>query len=244
MLINCSCASRLMMFLATLAASPAYSSAAAAAGLAGRWEGMIQTPAAPIVVVLDIAKTSEGGWVGSAIFPAFGVKGAPLKDLSVDGPALAFTVKSAMGEPKVAARLAEDGTLAGTYEQAGHSLQLSLKRVGEPQVDLPRPSTSIQKALEGGWQGLLDMGAFKMRLGLKLANGEEGPATGQLILLDSGDYTSTVELISQDGDNLELGVPAVNFGYEGRFDKANGEVRGILRVGSLEVPLVWHRSAK
>ena len=233
-----------MALLLRFAASPATFEVAQDAALAGRWEGEIQSPAAPIAMVLDIARTTSGGWVGSAIFPAFGVKGAPLKDLSVDGRALACTVKNVMGGPKLAARLAGDGVLAGTYEQAGHTLQLSLKRVGEPQVDLPRPSTSIQKALEGGWQGLLDMGAFKMRLGLKLANGEEGPATGQLILLDSGDYTSTVELISQDGDNLELGVPAVNFGYEGRFDKANGEVRGILRVGSLEVPLVWHRSAK
>jgi hypothetical protein len=123
-------------------------------------------------------------------------------------------------------------------------LQLSFKRVGEAQVDYPRQSTAIQKELEGGWQGVLDVGAFKMRLGLKLSNAEKGLAAGQLILLDSGNYSPTVEWISQERDNLELSVPAVNLGYEGRFDKASGEVRGVLRAGSLELPLVWRRSAQ
>lgn len=232
------------MLAAAFAASPASSGGASTATLVGRWEGTIQTPASPIPIVLDIGKSEAGGWVGSAIFPGFGVKGAPLKDLSVDGSAVVFTVKDAMGEPKIVAQVAEDGTLSGKYEQAGNSLHLSLKRVGEAQVDFPRLSTAIQKELEGDWQSLLDMGAFKMRLGLKLANGEKGPATGQLILLDSGNHTTAVELITQDGDNLELTIPAVNFGYEGRFNKASDELRGVLRAGSLEFPLVWRRSAK
>jgi hypothetical protein len=149
-----------------------------------------------------------------------------------------------MGDPKIAARLGEDGALSGTYEQAGSTLHLSLKRVGEAQVDYPRQSTAIQKELEGSWEGALDIGAFKMRLGLKLANSDKGPATGQLLLLYAGDYAPSVDWISQERDNFELSVPAVNFGYEGRFDKASDELRGVLRAGSLELPLVWRRSAQ
>jgi hypothetical protein len=195
-------------------------------------------------MVLDIGKTPEGGWAGSAIFPGFGVKGAQLGDLSVDASTVKFTVKGAMGDPRITAHLGEGGTLAGTYEQAGSTLHLALKRVGEAQVDYPRQSTAIQKELEGSWEGALDIGTFKMRLGLKLANSDKGPATGQLLLRYAGDYAPPVEWISEERDNLELSIPAVNFGYEGRFDKASGEIRGVLRAGSLEFPLAWHRTAK
>jgi hypothetical protein len=245
MLHRCIRAAGILMLAAFCSAAAAGSDAAPTASLAGRWEGAAANVAgAHIAIVLDIGKSSEGGWAGSAVFPGFGVKGVPLGDLSVDASAVTFTVKNAMGKPKCAARLLEDGTLSGTYEQAGNNLHLSLKRVGEAQVDYPRPSTAIRKEMEGGWQGVLDVGAIKMRLGLKLANSAKGPATGQLILLDSGNYSPAVEWISQERDNLELSVPAINFGYEGRFDKASGEVRGVLRAGSLELPLVWRRSAQ
>lgn len=232
------------MLATALAAGLASSGLAADSALAGRWEGTAQTAGSPIVIVLDLAKTGGGAWVGSAIFPQFGVKGAPLKDLSVEATALACTVKGALADPKFTAKLAEDGTLSGGFEFSGNNLHLSLKRVGEPQVDLPRPSTAIQKQLEGNWQGTLDLGGFKMRLGLELANGDKGFATGKLIMLDSGNYAAPVELIVQNGDSFELGVPAVNFGYEGRLDKPSGEVRGVLWAGPMQVPLAWRKTAQ
>lgn len=238
------CAAGAFLLAAVCSSAASSFGASPADSLAGRWEGTADAPGLRIAMVVDIGKTSEGGWAGSAIFPGFGVKGAQLGQLSVDASTVKFTVKGAMGDPGITAHLAEDGRLAGTYEQVGKTLQLSLKRVGEAQVDYPRQSTPIQKELEGGWDGLLDMGAFKMRLGLKLANSEKGPATGQLILLDSGNYSPPVEWVSQQRDDLELSVPAVNLGFEGRFDKTADELRGILRVGSLECPLAWRRAAK
>ncbi len=230
----------LAMVLSVGLASPGKAETTA---LAGRWEGTAQTPGSPIVIVLDIAKT-DGAWIGSAIFPQFGVKGAPLKDLSVDATALACTVKGALGDPKFIAKLTENGTLSGSFEYAGHNLPLALRRVGEPQVDHLRPSTAIQKQLEGNWQGTLDLGGFKMRLGLELANGDKGFATGKLIMFDSGNYAAPVELIVQNGDSFELGVPAINFGYEGRFDKPSGEMRGVLWAGPMQVPLAWRKTAQ
>jgi hypothetical protein len=209
---------------------------------AGRWEGSVQTPSAPIVIVLDLESAGGSSWMGSAIFPAFGVKGAPLKDIKVEGAAFACTVKSAMGEPKITAKLAEDGTLSGTYEQGGHSLPVSFKRVGDAQVDLPRRSTPIQKELEGEWRSVLVVGDFKMQLVLKLDNPAQAAASGSLSM--SGGQPMPVEFIAQQGDGLELTVPAANFGYEGRFDKSGDELKGVLRAGSLELPLAWHRPSK
>lgn len=240
---RCLCSCAVLLFAAALTARPARAEVTASA-LAGRWEGTAQTAGPPIVIVLDLAKTGGGAWAGSAIFPQFGVKGAPLKDLSIDATALACTVKGALAEPKFTAKLAGDGTLSGSFEYGGHNLHLSLKRAGEPQVDLPRPSTAIQEQLEGNWQGTLDLGGFKMRLGLELANGDRGFATGKLIMLDSGNYTAPIELIAQNGDSFELAIPAVSFGYEGSFDKHSGEVRGVLWAGPLQIPLAWRRTAQ
>jgi hypothetical protein len=104
MLHRCWCAAGTLLLALAIAANAA-SPGAPGYTLAGRWEGAIQTPAAPIAIVLDIARTSDakasdGGWAGSAIFPAYGVKGAPLKDLSVQEQAVAFTVKDAPGRSK------------------------------------------------------------------------------------------------------------------------------------------------
>jgi len=238
-----SCAASVAMLAAVLSAGAA-SPPAGGAAWAGRWEGVIQTPGAPVAVVLDLEKAGDGKWAGSAIFPAFGVKGAPLKDLSIDGSSIVFAVKDAMGTPKITAQLGGDRTLSGKYEQGGNSAALFLRRTGNAQVDLPPVSTAIQKELEGEWRGVLQIGEFKLHLGLKLSNSEKGPATGQLIMIDSGNYSPAVELITQRGDNLELTIPAVNFGYEGRLDSASGELRGVLRLSSLELPFVWSRPAK
>lgn len=240
---RCLCTSATLFFAAALSARPAQAEVTASP-LAGRWEGTAQTAGSPIVIVLDLAQAGGGAWIGSAIFPQLGVKGAPLKDLSVDATAMAGTVKSALSEPKITAKLADDGTLAGSFEYAGHNLHLSLKRSGESQVDIPRPSTAIKNELEGKWQGTLDLGGFKMRLGLELANGDKGFATGKLIMIDSGNYAAPIDLIAQNGDSFELTVPAVNFGYEGRFDKPSGEVRGVLWAGPLQIPLAWRRTAQ
>jgi len=231
-----------VVLAAALAAGTASSAMAAERSLAGRWEGTAQIPGASVAIVVDLEESAVGGWVGSVIFPGFGVKGAPLKDLTVKDAEFSCTVKNAMGEPRLSARLAADGTLAGNYEQAGHSAPLSLKRTGAAQVDLPKQSTAIRKELEGGWEGLLDLGAFKMRLALKLSSGEKGQAEGQLIMLDSGNYTTPVDLISQTGDKLELNIASVNFGHEGLISRSNEELRGILRAGSLEFPLIWRRA--
>lgn len=233
---------RTVVIGAMMAASLATSASALPSTLGGRWEGAVQIPGSPVVIVLDLEQSAAGVWVGSAIFPGFGVKGAPLKDLAAQDSEFSGSVKSAMGEPKLIARLTADGTLSGSYEQAGHRLPMSLKRAGVAQVDLPKQSTAIRKELEGGWESLLDLGAFKMRLGLKLANGGQGWAEGQLIMIDSGNSAAPVDLISQTGDKLELSIAAVNFGYEGLISRSNDELKGILRVGSLEFPLIWLRA--
>lgn len=231
-----------VLLATTLAAGLACSGFAADSPLAGRWEGTVQTPGMPVTLVLDLGHGAAGEWAGSAVFPGFGVKGAPLKDVTVKDSEASFTVLSAMGDPKLTVRVVADGTLSGSYEQGGHTVPVSLKRAGAAQIDFPKPSTPIRKELEGRWEGALDFGGFKMRLGLKLASGAKGLAEGQLIMHDSGDYAAPIDLITQDGDKLEMRVAAVNFGYEGLISRSNEEFRGILRIGAFEYPLVWLRS--
>ena len=242
MLPRCYGAAAILVFAAAMAASPVSSAAAANSPLAGRWEGTVQGPGSSFTMVLDLDKDSTGQWAGSAIFPAFGVKGAPLKDVTVKDSEISFSVRSAMGDPKLTGRLAADGVLSGTYEEAGHSVPFSLKRAGVAQVDYPRPCTPIRKEVEGRWESLLDIGAFKLKLGFKMTSGAKGLAEGEFTMIDPGNFSVPMDLISQDGDRLELIVASLNFGYEGLISKSNDEMKGILRMGSLEFPLVWQRT--
>jgi len=49
--------------------------------------------------VIDLAQSSDGKWSGSAILPGFGIKGAPLADLSVTDSAVNFSLAGVFGDP-------------------------------------------------------------------------------------------------------------------------------------------------
>src|SRR5450432_1857272 len=76
---------------------------------AGRWEGSAQIPGRELKLIVDLARDG-GGWSGSIIVPGFGVKGAPLKDVTLNGSDLSFAINGALGgqnvePPKFTARV-------------------------------------------------------------------------------------------------------------------------------------------
>src|SRR5689334_24996212 len=88
---------------------------------AARWEGAVQIPGRELRIVIDLAQDSGGQWIGSAIVPGFGVKGAPLSDIAVKDSQVSFSVKGALGGPKFTGHLSAAGVLTGDYEQAGNT---------------------------------------------------------------------------------------------------------------------------
>ena len=227
----------------------------AAEPLEARWEGEVvdmvpprraaaAIPGHDLHVVIDLAKSDET-WNGSAIVPGYGVKGAPLAGIAMQGDRISFTIKGALGEPKFTGRLAADGALTGDFLQSGNTAAFRLLKTGPPQVDAPRRGTAVSKELEGEWQGEMLLYGNKVKATLRLANQANGAATAQFIVVTGKrENILPVELVRQDGDWLLVDVAPYRMTFEGRLKKDSMQLSGTFAQGPMETPLVLQRSAK
>lgn len=231
-------AAALMLFTAALVR--------AAPDPAGRWEGVAQIPGAPLRVVVDIAAGGRQGHVGSVILPGRGVKGAPLEGLTVDERGLRFGLGAAFGipaEPAPAVQLVwrSDGTLAGELQQGGHAAALVLQRTGVAQVDLPLPRTAVSATLVGTWVGRYELGGYPRDVTLTLANGAQGLAAGELVIVGKRTSTLAIDHVVQGSEFVTLQASAAGLRIEGRWATADGTIQGQLVQGPFEAALVLRR---
>jgi hypothetical protein len=218
----------------------------AAETAAGRWEGVAQIPGQELRLIVDLSDDGGKGWVGSIIVPGFGVKGAPLVDLHVRGGDIDFAIKGALGNQQVGraefrAHQTSDGHLAGDFKQAGNSAAFVLSKTGPPQVELPPQNTAVAKDLEGEWKGDYEMMGYPRHATMKFSNrGAEGAAL-EFTIVGKKVNNVPVSLVTQDEDFLTVKSEEFGITFEGRFNKAAGELKGTLSQGSLEAPLVLRR---
>jgi len=216
----------------------------AAEPVAARWEGIVRIPGKELRLVLDLAQDSGGRWTGSVIVPERGIKGAPLSDISVHDSDIAATVPGVLGDPRIVARLAADGTLEGELRQGGNTAPLLLKRTGPPQVDPPRRSTPVPKDLEGEWQGEMTVRGNPVRVKVTMANRPGEGATAKLVITGRRETALDIDLVTEQSGLLTLEVFAAGLTIEGRFHKEPGEIAGTYEQGPIEAGLVLHRAAK
>ena len=216
--------------------------AQAAEPAAARWDGTIQLPGREYGLVIDLAQNAQGQWIGSAILPSLGVKGAPLSDISVSDSAVSFAIKGVLGDVKVRGNLIADGAFTGRLEQGGNAAPVSLRKVGPPQVEPPRQSTAVAKEMEGDWEGDMMFIDHNVHVRLSLANKAEGRATGKLFLKGRREVNLEVAMVTQESDLLTLEAPEASLIYDGRL--RGGEISGTWQQGPFEFALVLHRTAK
>ena len=209
----------------------------------GRWEGFVAIPDHSMRLVIDLAKDGEGHWIGSAIVPGFGVKGAQLIDISVNDATVSFAIKDTLGSPKLEGRIGPDGAFSGSYSQAGNTAPFLLKNAGPPQVDPPRRSTAIDKDLEGVWEGEITYAGKPIRIRLTLANRSDGTSTGELVAIGSKETKFPVELITQEGELLSLELAGGGIKWGGRFQKNAKELAGTFTQG-IAGPVVFRPAVK
>jgi len=211
---------------------------------AARWDGSVRLPGAEIKVIVDLAQNSAGDWVGSAILPGFGIKGAPLSDVAVKDSSVSFVIKGVLSDPKFEGSLSSSGTLTGEFKQAGNSAPFTLQNVGPAQVDFPPVSTAVRKELEGEWKGDMSYAGNPIHITIKLANQTGGKATGQFVIVGKRETTLPIDLITQEGEMLTVEMHERGMTYEGRFLKEKNEINGEFRQGPLEIPLTLHPAVK
>lgn len=109
----------------------------ASVDIAGTWVGTLQVPPAPLLVVLNIDRSAEGPWGGTADSPEEGAFGIPITRIDVSGARVVVHIDS-IGLV-FSGRLSSDGqTLSGMLEQGGDSFPLSMERQPGP-LDYRRP---------------------------------------------------------------------------------------------------------
>jgi len=235
----------LRLFATILLAGAALGQAAESA--AGRWEGVARVPGQELRLIVDLSDDGGKGWTGSIIVPGFGVKGAPLVDLHVRGGDLDFAIKGALGNQRagraeIKAHLTSDGHLAGDFKQGGNSAPFTLTKTGLAQVELPPKSTAVARELEGEWKGDYEMMGYARHATMKFSNrGAEGAAL-EFTIIGKKVNNVPVSLVTQDDDFVTVKSEEFGITFEGRFNKAAGELKGTLSQGSLEAPLTLRRT--
>jgi len=231
-----------VLFVAGLLAAPPVTAQTpnTAPTASGHWTGVLDTPAQPLDIEVDLKPGTPPAWVGTISIPAQNLKGFPLSSITVDGTSVSFVMANVPGTPTFKGTLAADGaTISGDFAQGGGSLPLKLTRKGDAVIVPPAKSTVITKDLEGAWSGALSVGGQTLRLTLKLANGPDA-ATGSMVSIDQGGAEIPISTITQDGSHLTLELPAIAGKYSG--DLKDGKLVGTWSQGPGSAPLEFTRA--
>ena len=211
--------------------------------IAGRWEGSVQIPARELKLVIDLAQDGHGSWMGSIIIPELNLTGALLTEIAVQDSSASFAIKTARGlQAAFKGSLNADGTLAGSFVEAGNTAPFVLKKTGPPQVETPPQSTPISKELEGEWKGEYEMYGYPRYVTVKLVNRDAEGAAAEFVIVGRKTNNLSMDLVTQEGDLLTIDSHEIGISYEGRFEKATNEIKGTFIQGAIELPLVLRRA--
>jgi hypothetical protein len=228
-----------------LLASAALSQAAESA--AGRWEGTAQIPGQEQRLVVDLSDEGGKGWIGSIIIPGFGIKGAELAELHVQGGDFACVIKGALGNERVGrtelkGHLTASGQLAGDFTQGGNTAPFVLSKTGPAQVDLPPRSTAVARELEGEWKGDYEMMGYARHATIIFSRQRSEGIPVEFTIVGKKVNNVPVSLVTQDDDFITVKSEEFGITFEGRFSKDVGEIKGTLSQGPLEAPLILRRT--
>jgi hypothetical protein len=213
----------------------------------GRWEGVILIPDRELPFVVDLARDRGGAWAGSIIIPGLGIKGAALSNIAVTDTGMTFAVAGSLASTKhgpasFVARLAQD-SIAGQMSQAGNTAEFLLRRMGPAQVEPPPRSTPVRVDLEDRWTGEFELGGYPRHVTITFENRADTGATARFVIVGKQTTLVPVDLVIQDGDFVKLESATTRITFEGRYVRDTGQIRGVIELGAIELPLVLRRAA-
>lgn len=230
------------VLLAGVAATHAFAAPAAQTAppaVAGRWEGKLDTPNQALDFIVDIVAKGSG-LEGVISIPAQNLKQFPLSSVTASGDAVTFAI-AAPGNPQFSGKLDAAGkALTGEFTQGEGRLPLTLTRTGDAQITPPKPSTAIDKAFEGTWEGTLGVGGRTLRLVLKLSTGSDGLGQGMLTSVDQGNAEIKVQTVTLAAGRLTLLLPMIAGSWEGELK--GEQLEGTWKQGPGELPLTFKRA--
>jgi hypothetical protein len=221
----------------------------AAQPLEGRWEGRILIPGRETPVIVDLTRDTTAAWTGSIILPGLGVKGAPLSNVVATRNQVTFDLGNVLGTPnngpaRVRARLDAADRMSGEMNQGGNVAKLSLRKIGQPQVDVAPRSTPVTRALEAQWIGEFELGDYPRRVTLTLENHANAAATATFVIVGKRTNDLPVTLVTEESSFLRIESATTHVNFEGRFVGESDELSGTIELGPLELPVVLRRAAR
>ena len=98
--------------------------------------------------------------------------------------------------------------------------------------------TQQKPEMVGHWQGLLSVGATKLRLRLNVTKAADGSYQASLDSPDQGASGPTIDSIVMTDNTLKFQMTRLGASYEGTISKDANEIVGRLKQGPLNEPLV------
>ena len=198
----------------------------------GHWEGDIVIPGGKLGVLVDL-KYSDGYWSGSIDIPMQGAKGLVLNGFEIleDG-GIKFSIADVPGNPTFNGAIA-DGTLKGSFVQAGAEMSFELKRGEAPPAKRPQTPKAPYPYLEE--EVTFENGDVTLAGTLTVPEGD-GPFPAVALVSGSGPQDRNEEIFEHKpfmvlADHLtRAGIAVLRYD-----DRGTGESSGMFGTATSEI---------
>ncbi len=204
--------------------------------ITGDWQGILNTGAAQLHLVLHISKDSAGNLAAILVSVDQSSQGMPVSSISLKDSKLKFAVDPIHGsyEGKVNA----DATkISGTWYQ-GASLDLDFKRANPSPITNPKPAAPSD--IDGAWMGAIDAGAIKLRCVFHITNTAEG-LTATMDSPDQGASGIPVTTVTRNGPTIKMQLNGIGGTFDGKISADLTTIDGTWNQSGGSFPLVLKR---
>jgi hypothetical protein len=127
-------------------------------------------------------------------------------------------------------------------KQGGNTAQFSLTRTASAQVERAVQSTAVGPELAAEWKGDYELGGYPRHVTIAVTNHPSAAATATFVIVGKQANNLPVDLVTAEGGFVRIESQANQVAFEGRLLKDGGELRGVIELGPLELPIVLRRA--
>lgn len=241
----------LSFLLAILTLSTAAWGAPLTNSLLGNWLGTLDAGEAKLRLLFKVTETYSGVLMARLDSLDQGARDIPVNSITVKDSTVRLESKAVQGvfEGTIdeAAR-----KITGTWQQAGHSLPLTLERhegtvaiAVQEKLSAEELAASKQAAqkLGGLWNGTLAVGSSGLRLKVRVAKSATGAATGTLESVDQGAKEIPLSGITCKEGAVHFEARGIGASYDGTLSPAGVILTGKWRQSGQSMPLEFRKAA-
>ena len=217
----------------------------------GNWLGTLDTGAAKLRVMFKITNSWSGVLTATLDSLDQGASDIPVNSIALKDNTVKLEVKAVQGSFE--GTMDEGGKkIAGTWQQAGNSLPLTLERhegavaTAAPEKLTPEELEASKQAarrLTGVWNGTLAAGGASFRLKVKIAKTASGAATGIIQSLDQGAKDIPLSGIACQEGAVRFEARGIGARYDATLSPGGTILTGKWQQSGQTMPLEFRKAA-